>query len=296
MRLLTVALLYALPLPASAQPWADAYQNGDYERAADLLHVVVTDAVARTTVNDDPVPARHLAVLYARGLGVEHDPIAACALAQWARMAGEQSAPRYASDVRAYERMIARADAFTREHCEQLADTDRLTASRSMGCFAFGMPEQVLELGRQRVRVGRHGITPADMDDTNASAFTDLFMCPLAVAGVRATSLHPPADAAPGVTARHFVEVFSWHRNPPERPGQMSYVLTWTAYEIRKNVVAPVTFELVHAADRWPRPGLPSDLDLRGSLQMIRSGHVRWLIAGDPPKRSWILLPEAHGR
>jgi hypothetical protein len=295
LRLLSVAALAAMPLPAAGQAWAEAYDASDYARAADLLHEVVVDSVLRHAM-EDPSPARHLAVLYARGLGVERDPVAACTLAQVARMAAEMSAHQFADAVLAYERLMTESDRFAREHCGLLTHDEQLTAGRALGCFAFGMPEQELVVAGQTVRVGRHGVSIVSPDSSVASSM-DLLGCPMAVAGVRVTSLEPPPDAAPGVTARHFVEMFAWHRNLQERGHQPPYTLVWTAHEVRRRAVLPaVLFEVLGAAERWPGPGLPGDLDARLRLQMIRSGHVRWWIAGDPPRRGWMMLPEEPAR
>src|SRR5690348_7258301 len=103
-RLLTILLLCALPQGAAAQAWADAYQSGDYTRAAMLLQPLASDMGSR-----DPAPARQLAILYAQGLGVARDPITACGLAQ----ASEASAHMAdASNIAAYEAGLKESDEF----------------------------------------------------------------------------------------------------------------------------------------------------------------------------------------
>jgi hypothetical protein len=85
MRLVCVSpialMCFAIPSTGAAQPWLDAYRSGDYQRAANLLHPIVLDWSSQP-ISDDPAPARHLAMLYADGRGVVHDPIAACSLSQ----------------------------------------------------------------------------------------------------------------------------------------------------------------------------------------------------------------------
>lgn len=84
--LLALLVGCVLPSSAAAQGWLDAYNAREYDKAAVLLHEMVTDPEFVLTERD-PLPARHLALLYAKGLGVAADPIAACALAQDAEMA-----------------------------------------------------------------------------------------------------------------------------------------------------------------------------------------------------------------
>jgi hypothetical protein len=66
--------------------------------AADLLHVIVTNPDNIGTP-PDPEAARHLAVFYAKGLGVPRDPIAACALAETANMLRWQAFEVRTNDV-----------------------------------------------------------------------------------------------------------------------------------------------------------------------------------------------------
>jgi hypothetical protein len=298
-RSLAVLMLCALPVPLSGQSRAEATGTGDYAHAANLLHEIVIDSALRHLIPDDPAPARHLAALYSQGLGVERDRIAACTLAQWADMAAQDiRIPDGLPDpVAAYRQAVQENERFVSYHCGLLTDDERLAAIRSLGCFAFGMPEQVLVVGRQTVRVGRHGLSLLDTDGRAAAETFDLFGCFMAIAAVRVRSIAPPHDAAPGVTTRHFVEVFGWHRNLPEQGDRPAYTLHWTSHEVRTNAVEPVVLlEQVGAADGWPSPGLPPDVDARLTLEMIRSGHVRWRIAGDPPKRGWIMRPEEDAR
>jgi hypothetical protein len=298
-RVLIALLLCTMPVTARAQPWAEAYGTGDYGQAANLLHEIVIDSALRYLIPDDPAPARHLAALYSQGLGVERDPIAACTLAQWADMAAQNiRIPDGLPDpVAAYRQAVQENERFVSYHCGLLTDDERLAASRSLGCFAFGMPEQDLVAGRQTVRIGRQGLFLLDTQGRAAADPTDVFGCFMAIAAVRVRSIAPPPDAAPGVTGRHFVEVFGWLRNLPEHGERPAYTLHWTSHEIRTNAVEPVVLlEQVGAADGWPPPGRPPDLDIRLTLEMIRSGHVRWRIAGDPPKRGWIMRREEDTR
>lgn len=286
--LLVILALSALPPASAAQPWADAYRTGDFQTAAALLHSVVIDQ-DRDLSSTDPAPARQLAILYARGLGVVGDPIAACALAQRSDMAAQMAAPKYAEDIFAYKASLEESQRFVREHCDGLTREDRLAASRSIGCFAFGMPEEVLTLGGQSVRVGRGGIRLAEAADEN---FLQDLRCPALIARLRPLTIAPPADAAPGVKARQFVELLAWHGGQDQRDPTLKYFLQWQMYELRGQTIQVVAMEQLFAIDKWPRPALPPDFDAGFSVEMIRSGHVRWRMAGAPPKRGWIMLPD----
>ena len=210
-RLLIVLALCALPHTAAAQTWADAYQSGDYHKAAVLLQPLASDMGSR-----DPAPARHLAMLYAQGLGVARDPIAACALAQASEAAAHMAEAR---NVVAYEASLEESDQFVHQHCDYLPEQDRLTATLSMGCFAFDMPEETLTIGRQTVLVGRGGIRLADTPQEN------LIGCPQVVARVRPLTIAPPSDAAPGVGARDFVELLAWQAGENPLDSSRRYTL-----------------------------------------------------------------------
>ena len=84
MRFLGIIVLCSVPCTAWAQPWADAYRAGDYRKAVDLLEPLV---IGVEPLPADPEPARHLAMLYAQGLGVARDAALACAMAQTAASA-----------------------------------------------------------------------------------------------------------------------------------------------------------------------------------------------------------------
>jgi len=291
-RILLIFALCSLPCAAAAQPWADAYRTGDYQKAADLLHPPVIEQGHELTFAD-PAPTRHLAVLYARGLGVARDPIAACSLAQMADMATQMAAPQYAQNIFAYEASLQESQRFIREYCEGLTQQDRLAASRSMGCFAFGMPEEVLTLGRQTVWVGRGGIR---LEEAPEERFAPDLGCPQLVARLRPLTIAPPADAAPGVKARHFVELLAWQVGKEKLDPTLRYFLQWQMYELRGEKIDCVAREHLDSISKWPQPAVPPEFDARFSVEMIRSGHVRWRMEGVPPKRGWIMLPDEKTR
>src|SRR5690348_3197712 len=77
-RLLLMAAMLTSSAAASAQSWADAYKAGDYKKAADLLHPLIIQSAVQPGGPQDPAPPRQLAMMYAEGLGVSKDPLAAC--------------------------------------------------------------------------------------------------------------------------------------------------------------------------------------------------------------------------
>lgn len=288
---LAAAVISLLPAIASAQPWAEAYRAGDYERAAPLLHAIVADD--EYTDGGDPAPIRQLAIMYAKGLGVARDPISACTLAQRAEGATLQWAPRqFKGDIAWYEATLKDAERFKAQYCSGLSP-DELRAA-SPGCLALGMPETLLAVGGQWVRVGRRGIRLADAAGEDRGFVN---FCPTLIADVRVRSVSPPPDAAPDVESRHFVELFSWAAGRDQKDGVLKYSLLWQAYEVLPTAVHYAADSQLFATSVLPHPSTPLDLDTRVSFEMIRSGHVRWRIPGAPPKRGWIKRPdERNGR
>jgi hypothetical protein len=291
-RLLILTVLCGTPHTARAQSWAEAYKAGDYQKAADLLHPLVIRLVIQPD-SGDPDPPRYLATMYAQGLGVPQDLIAACSLAQVVFMATQFGAPKYAQNTTAYDAAVKEADGFINKHCDGLSSWDRMTASVSIGCFAFGMPEKVLALGPEAVSVGRGGIW---LRDALPERPQQLMNCLERIARVRAVTIEPPSDAASGVAARHFVELLGWTGGQGVGEAAPRYGLQWQLYELRGKKFEVAAMELVDETDHWPEPGLTEKFDDRLTLEMIRSGNVRWRLAGAPPKRGWIMLPEEKSR
>jgi hypothetical protein len=283
-RILAVVWLSVVPAGASAQAWSDAYREGNYEKAADLLQQIVIES-SQDIVSALPEPYRYLAVMYADARGVSRNAIAACTLAQMAGVTTMMTANRYGSDIRAHDAAMRENEEFLRTNCESLPEDDRLTAGRSMGCFAFGMPEESAIVAGRSVRIGRRGISLAESNEEP----WELFGCPQLVARVRTMSLAPPEDAAPGVGARHFIEIFSW--TVGTRDGSPLYMLRWDVYEVAGKRIHffPAADQFVTRAS-WPGRGLPVEVDKGLTLEMIRSGHVRWKLEGSPPKRGWFMI------
>jgi hypothetical protein len=286
---LAVALLL-LPAAASAQPWADAYKAGDYKKAADILHPLVIQ-LATQFERYEPDPPRYLSMMYAEGLGVSKDPIASCSLAQVAMQSTMSSAPKFAQNTPAYDEAVKEANGFLSTHCDGLSEWDRMAAANL--CFAFGMPEAVLTVGSDTVRVGRGGVHLADAMPDRPDQIVG---CPMLIARVRPWTIAPPADAAPGVAARHFVDLLFWR--PIHRPGDPPrFALQWEMFEVQKHKVEMVLMEeQLDTIDGWPTPALPRSFDGRLTVQMVPSGNVGWKLTGEPPRRGWILTPRGEDR
>lgn len=287
LRTLLVPIVLAYPVTVFGQAWEHAYKAGDFQKAAALLHPVVIQAQIGNS--DDPAPPRRLATMYAEGRGVVRDPISACALAQVAHAATMLAAPKYAQDVLGYQAAMKDGEEFVRQHCEPLTYDERVAASTSMGCFAFGMPEEVLMVGDRAVRIGRRGFRAEGAPDPGHAPN---FGCAQLIARVRPLIVTPPFDQAPGVKPRHFIEMLSWALGGDPQTGPVAYVLQWHVFEVYGAGVGQVAFEQLHSVDSWPDPALPPRIDRAIEFEMIRSGHVRWRLDGRPPKRGWITLPE----
>lgn len=287
--LLVIAILCTTARPADGQTWLEAYQSGDYARAAALLQPIVAEANLQE-VDDDPAPPEHLATMYARGLGVDRDPVLACALAQQAEFAANTSAHRYARDVLTYNGMLAARERFTAQHCAPLSGEERVAAGQSIGCYAFGLSEQVLTVGPHTVRVSRQRQAPGGA----TQALSIEWGCAQFIAGFRTVAVPPPPDALPEAATRFFLEMVSWHVGQRPEDKRIIYFLQWKLYEVAPGWVRNVAMVELASVPHWPGPEFPPELGPAVTLQMIRTGHVRWRVEGAPPRRGWIMRPEAQ--
>ena len=278
--LLVVTGLCFTPRHAAAQPWVEAYEAGDYATAAAHLQRLV----ARSHLDDEPegaLPARYLATMYARGLGVEQDQVLACALAQHANILADQWAPKYADDVRAYESLMADSQRFVDTHCGGLWPEEQVAAAHSAGCNAFGLREQRLAVGPHVVEISRQGIGLAG----SRRPWLDGLECPTLISDLRAFTVAPPADALDGVKARHFLDAATWHLGRRPQDQQLVYVLKWHLFEVDTRGIGHGGLAELATQLEWPAASVEADV----SFEMIRTGHVRWRIDGDPPRRGWLM-------
>lgn len=287
-RLLILAFFATvLPLTAHAQSWRDALEGGHYDRAAALLHPILVASMSRDAADDDPAPSKTLATMYARGLGVERDHVLACALAQQSQMATATAAGRFANDIFRYLAMEKEAERFRQELCDGLTASELRAAANSIGCYKFGLVSRVLSVGPHNLWVDRTGVargaagTPVGYD----------WECAQAVAGLRTVEVPPPADALPGVATRHFVESLTWHLGYRD-DGSPVNDLRWTLLEVTADGVGIAAQTSLQAATEWSGPTRAPHSAPALSMQMIRTGHVRWRIEGRPPLRGWLLRPE----
>ncbi len=289
--LLVLVALMAHAEPVSSQSWRVAYEAGDFSTAARMLQPIVVSAILLPAVDDDPAPARTLATLYAEGLGVDRDPVVACALAQHSRMAAEMAAPRYAEAIFAFEALRKAGDRFVAEQCQPLSDAERSAAIQSIGCYAFGLSEQFLTIGPHMVRLDRQGVALVGAKATAMS-----LECPVLYGGARTYAVEPPRDALPGVRTRYFADVLTWHFHLNPQNGSPLYRLRWLLVEVSSKGVGPQAIDVATTVSSWPQTPLPSELEPKVSLRMIRTGHVRWRVEGAPPRRGWIMQPENSSR
>jgi len=290
-RFLLAAAMLTWSGAASAQSWADAHKAGDYKTAAALLHPLVVQAAIQPGGPQDPGPPRQLAMMYAAGEGIARDPLAACAVSMVAQQAMMSPTAIYGLESPAYDKRVEEASAFLAKYCDGLSEWDRIATSN--WCFAFGMPETTFTLGGDSVRVGRGGVHLADAMPERPDQIVG---CPMLIARVRPSTIAPPPDAAPGVVARHFVDLLFWR--PFFKPGDSPrFVLQWEMFEVQQHTIKMVTMEeQLDTVEGWPVTALPKNFDAKLSVQMIRSGNIEWKLDGAPPKRGWIMLPEEQPR
>jgi len=292
-RLVTVLITCALPAVASAQPWLEAHKAGEYAKAANLLHEIVSDEATVLRGGDLGV-LRLLAQMYKDGLGVPRDPVGACSLAQDAQMAAQMNPwtrPMVTmDDVRTYQAFQKEAEDFSAALCGALSGSDLLTASKSRGgCYSFGMPEETIFLGTHFVRISRAGIVLASTPERDMGG---LFGCYLAIALVRARTIDVPENAPASIAPRHFIELFAWRRNNVPAGTDGTFTLGWQIFEIQGKEMLPRLPEIILAASSSIQEGLPAGIEARVTFQMVRSGHVLWRVEGAPPRRGWLMLPD----
>jgi hypothetical protein len=155
------------------------------------------------------------------------------------------------------------------------------------------MTEGTLSMGTQTVWLDRLGLR---LSQSPPEQSTSDLPCLQLVARIAPRTITPPSDAAPGVRARSFVEVLGWQATPMAGNSDIRYVLTWMMFELRGTKLELVAAEHFSSTTGWPRAALPPDFEERFSVEMIRSGHIRWRLDDAPPKRGWIMLRQSEAR
>ena len=268
-RLAVFALVCAFPAVASAQAWADPYRAGDYEKCGGSASRGRQQGQWGTplleTSRSRPSCSRPC---MREGKGLL--PIRSWR-ARWRAQRGLATHMRVVpgEDGRSYQARLDASDAFVHRHCDPLAPDDRVTAERASAV-------RVRDAGRNdRVRRsdradGRRGISVADSDGQPWK----LMGCPKLVARVRTTSLIPPPDAAPGKAATLHRDI---HVGRGNEKRSAVYSLNWDVYEVadQRILFFMVAQDLV-TRPAWPGRGLPAEIEKGLTLEMIRTGHVRW--------------------
>jgi hypothetical protein len=203
-------------------------------------------------------------------------------------MGTEYAVHEYVGRADKYDELTKEADEFVLRHCAGLSAADRQTATNSMTCFAFGMPEDVLSLGSDVVRVGRGGIR-LDGADADQRGTAMLEVCLQRVLRVRTVTIASPPHAAPGVRPRDFVEIIGWQLEPKSEHSTLRYVLQWRLYELSGKWGVVVAHLGIGVTNDWRQTTMPADFDERLTMNMNRSGHVRWRLDG---LSDWVMLPE----
>lgn len=270
MMILVAALAVSVLVAGSKEPARQPDAPLTLE-AAQALVLVAADHFDRRT---GPEAARRLARAFADGNPFATDAALACSFATLAAINERMTMPAAIQDLRQYDAWMAAADAFAERYCGVLAPNELRGAMNSMGCFAIGMPRDLILLNGVAVNVDRNGIGPVD----RSNPFT-LPNCPFIVSSVRPVT----AAAVPsGPAAPHFVEVFYWARGLKE--GAPTFVLHHLLLELEKGALHMVHFDPAYESSSWPS----SLLDLRSWYDLAPDGRVRYELAGIVTKRGWI--------
>jgi hypothetical protein len=112
------------------------------------------------------------------------------------------------------------------------------------------------------------------------------------------TRAHQPAEtiAAPVDQNRNGVKALCSHWTPDLDKCRPTVLASASKGWHDSRSTGLVAMEHLLSVATWPRAALPPDFEGRFSVEMIRSGHIRWRLDGAPPKRGWIMLPEGDSR
>ncbi|MGH9314193.1 MAG: carboxypeptidase-like regulatory domain-containing protein [Vicinamibacterales bacterium] len=261
---LTILCLLAIPTGAAAQPWRDAYNRGDFAKAAELLQPIVFNLPALETF-PDPTAAEHLAKLYAGGLGVPADRVMACSLLDLASRSA-----RFQSRI---DRPNVQLEKLRDDVCAALSVEDDLEAKEILGCYMPGLERQAhaLDAGHW-VQISRRGIRVHYREAELLYPLPQI-SCGQRFAIVRYTRVDPVQ--ANGVAPRHFLEFFvSFSRS--------SYMLShrllfWQLLEIVGRSVEHRGTEMLLDGPGVASPDalVPASME-KVTLKMLEGGEVTW--------------------
>jgi hypothetical protein len=279
---------------ASAQSWREAYDAGDYARAAAILQPMIVEPISETGATPDASATELLADMYALGQGVGRDPMMACALLTHAeRGASAEDVDSNLASAARYRDNLARLAKRREEQCGRLTHAERIESIRLLGCPTNAFPTHTFQLSATHsVAVDRQGIRVRHNDVERSDELT-LFACPLDVAQVRYSRVEPPAGSSS--PARHFLELFTWSAMSSDEGPQVA--LVWHVREIVGSELEPRAMEFLERAHQtWPR-SLWSPAVTHVDLVMDRLGNVRWQFAANGgPAGVFEHLPSARSR
>jgi hypothetical protein len=263
---------------ASAQPWREAYDAGDYAKATAILHPMIVEAIAETGASPNAAATELLADMYAKGLGVAADTIMACALLTHAeRAAGAVDVRGALVSPVSHRDNAARLSTRREEQCGRLTDAERIESIHLLGCPTAAFPPHTFQLSATHsIRVDRQGIRVRHGNVERSDELT-LFACALDVAHVRYSRVEPPVGSTSA--ARHFLELFTWSAVSSNEGPQVA--LVWHVREIVGSELKPRAMEFIeHAPRTWPMPAWAPAVT-HVDLLMDSLGNVRWQFASN---------------
>jgi hypothetical protein len=255
----------------------DAFVQGDYQRAAEILKPIAESWSPR-----DPVAEFFMATLYESGRGVPADPIRACALYILASPVGSPDTRtpfgRQADGLRQVLQESLSRDEF--EDCVELANVGFYHAFQPV-TFTLG-PGHWISLDLRGATIAYDG-TEKRID------------LGLATSGVVFLPVeHTELDVGPARSAgRHFIEFFTWI------PGQkaQTWTLLWRVFEVVRDGLIEITVaELGTISAERPPVGPFLDVHAMARLRVNDSGEAEWAVLSGPNQGSEVIESEAEKR
>ena len=264
----TVFLLVTYVSVASAETWREFYERGEFARAAQLLHPLVFDALAKFPFAD-PEATEALARLYMNGTGVTQDSVVGCTFAMLANFATRAGHDASGTLVQRIQRLEAAA-------CSGLSENERRDAGQMFGCPTFGVGRQVYDLdGGQTAVLSRTGIEIEHRGKKRVEGHP-WSSCMSRLALARHTRVGAELSSA-NVRARDVLEMFVWNPDP-ESPRQQ--VLRWYVAAIAEpSAVWHGGIELTRReSEPWVDPTRAGDL-VDVTFVMGATGEVAWHVS-----------------
>ena len=270
---LAAVVLLSAATAASAQTWQQAYERGDFPAAAPELQAIVFEhAPQGATRYPDLQAIQSLAQMYADGRGVAQDSVTACALANLGSGAAVYQHGERDPRTKAIQRQVE-------AYCVPLSASDRREAMSANGCFQLGVtPSALFESPTKKVEAGRTRLTIVERGRTREYSLAPFLRCAQQAPVVRYSRV--PAPKGSKLQAREFVEIFSWHSSA--RDGRRSRTLEWSAVELLPQSAVQRARTLLERGEgsAWPARPVPARFAGAVKFSMLKSGDVRWQMAG----------------